>query len=61
VKANDGATTSLNKLIDKGGDIRYGIKLCNKNIGFNGRFYTFPYFLGFLLKRFTMDRDKNNV
>ena len=22
-------------------DIKYGIKLCNKNIGFNGKFYTF--------------------
>ena len=31
----------------------YGIKLCNKNIGFNGQFYTFPYFLTFLLKKFT--------
>ena len=23
-----------------------------KNVGFNGKFYTFPYFLAFLLKRF---------
>ena len=47
VKANDNATTSLNSLIDseKYKDIKYGIKLCNKNIGFNGKFYTFPYFL----------------
>ena len=52
VKANDNSTTSLNKLIDdkKYKDIKYGIKLCNKNIGFNGKFYTFPYFLTFLLK-----------
>ncbi len=54
VKANDGATLSLSKLIEneKYKDINYGIKLCNKNIGFNGKFYTFPYFLTFLLKRF---------
>lgn len=54
VKANDGATISLNNLIDKEKytDIRYGIKLANKNIGYNGKFYTFPYFLTFLLKRF---------
>ena len=54
VKANDGATLSLSKLIEneKYNDINYGIKLCNKNIGFNGKFYTFPYFLTFLLKRF---------
>lgn len=55
VKANDNATKSLNKLIDdneKYRDIKYGIKLGHKNIGFNGKFYTFPYFLTFLLKRF---------
>ena len=54
VKANDGATISLNNLIDstKFKDIKYGIKLGYKNIGFNGKFYTFPYFLTFLLKRF---------
>lgn len=34
----------------------YGIKLCNKNIGFNGKFYTFPYFLAFLLKRFVREK-----
>lgn len=54
VKANDNRTVSLNNLIDsdKYKDIKYGIKLCNKNIGFNGKFYTFPYFMGFLLKRY---------
>ena len=54
VKANDGSTISLRNLIekDKYADIKYGIKLGNKNIGFNGEFYTFPYFLTFLLKRF---------
>ena len=54
VKANDNSTISLNNLIDsdKYSDIKYGIKLCNKNIGFNGKFYTFPYFMAFLLKRY---------
>lgn len=58
VKANDNATISLNNLIDnsKYKDIKYGIKLCNKNIGFNGKFYTFPYFLTFLLKRFLKEK-----
>ena len=58
VKANDNATISLNKLIDsnKYSDIKYGIKLGNKNIGFNGKFYTFPYFLTFLLKRFLKEK-----
>ena len=54
VKATDGATVSLNNLITstKYKDIKYGIKLGYKNIGFNGKFYTFPYFLTFLLKRY---------
>ena len=59
VKASDNETLSLNKLIesDKYKDIKYGIKLCNKNIGFNGKFYTFPYFLTFLLKRFLKEKS----
>lgn len=57
VKATDGATISLNKLIgnDKYSDVSYGIKLCDKNIGFNGQIYTFPHFLTFHLKRFLQD------
>ncbi len=60
VKANDSSTASLNTLIEKElyQDIKYGIKLANKNIGFNGKFYTIPYFLTFLLKRFL--REKSN-
>lgn len=59
VKAKDGSTISLNNLInsDKYPDIKYGIKLCDKNIGFNGKFYTFPYFMTFLLKRFLREKD----
>ena len=54
VKASDNSTKSLNKLTepDKYPEIKFGIKFCNKNIGFNGKFYTFPYFLAFLLRRF---------
>lgn len=51
MKAKDGATISLNNLISYP-DVRFGIKLAHKNIGFNGRFYTIPYFCAFLLKRF---------
>ena len=59
VKASDNSTISLNNLIDndKYKDIKYGIKLCNKNIGFNGKFYTFPYFLTFLLKRYLNEKN----
>lgn len=54
VKAKDGATASLNNLINLASydDIKFGIKLSSKNIGFNGKFYTIPYFCTFLLKRF---------
>jgi hypothetical protein len=59
VKAKDGATASLNNLIkwDSYPDVKYGIKFCYKNIGWNGQFYTFPYFLAFLLKRFLKDKQ----
>lgn len=58
VKAIDGATPSLNNLIesDKYKDIKYGIKLSSQNLGFNGKFYTFPYFLTFLLKRYLKEK-----
>ncbi|MBQ7915700.1 MAG: ATP-binding protein [Firmicutes bacterium] len=58
VKANDASTASLNALIERDtySDISYGIKLANKNIGFNGKFYTFPYFMTFWLKRFLRER-----
>ena len=57
VKAKDGATISLNHLInnEKYSDIHYGIKLAHKNIGFNGKFYTIPYFLAFMMRRFLND------
>ena len=60
VKANDASTPSLNALITKEeySDVRYGIKLANKNLGFNGRFYTIPYFLTFLLKRFLREKQQ---
>ena len=50
----DTAIDLLNNLIDgeEYKDIKYGIKLCNKNIDFNGKFYIFPYFMTFLLKRY---------
>ena len=59
VKSNDGATATLNKLLkeDNYPDIKYGIKFGYKNIGFNGKFYTFPYFLTFLLKRFIAEHQ----
>lgn len=67
VKADDNATPSMKNLLSKKDrikDLGYGIKLCNKNIGYNGSFYTFPYFLTFLLKAFIkeikMTRDQRS-
>lgn len=62
VKANNTATASLKKLTDPANrravsDIKHGIKLCLANIGFNGNFYTFPYFLTFLLKRWLREQE----
>lgn len=58
VKAQNSATASLKNLIekDKYSDINYGIKLCANNIGFNGKFYTFPYFCTFMLKRYMLNK-----
>ena len=53
-------TISLRNLLDnsKYRNIKYGIKLCNTNISFNGLYYTFPYFLTFLLKRYLDEKNK---
>ena len=62
VKANNTSSASLRKLTNPAmrnanGDIKLGIKLCAANIGFNGQFYTFPYFLTFLLKRWIREQE----
>lgn len=58
VKAKDSSTPSLNKLIESENypDIKYGIKLNRGNIGFNGKFYIFPYFVTFLIKKWLKER-----
>ena len=59
VKANNNRAKSLATLIksDKYSDIRYGIKLCNGNIGFNNSIYTFPYFCTFMMKKYLAEQD----
>jgi predicted AAA+ superfamily ATPase len=59
VKAKDGSALSLNKLINNKNlkEIKFGIKLSNQNIGFNDKFYNFPLFLTFLLKRFLREKE----
>lgn len=58
VKATDGKLKSVKTLIndEKIKDIKFGIKLAEKNIGFENNIYTFPYFLTFLLKRFLAEK-----
>ena len=59
VKATDGRPNAMIGLINdpKIDDIKYGIKLVEKNIGFKDNIYTFPYFLSFLLKRFLSEKN----
>ena len=58
VKATDGKLKSVQTLIndEKINDIKFGIKLAEKNIGFENNIYTFPYFLAFMLKRFLTEK-----
>lgn len=60
VKASDGKLKSVNALIsnEKLNDINYGIKLSEKNIGYQNNVYSFPYFLTFLLKRFLSEKSE---
>ena len=58
VKATDGKVKSIKSFIENKNikDINFGIKLAEKNIGFENNIYTFPYFLTFLLKRFLSEK-----
>ena len=58
VKATDGKVRSIKSFIEDKNikDINFGIKLAEKNIGFENNIYTFPYFLTFLLKRFLSEK-----
>ena len=59
VKAANNKSKSLSTLIEseKYSEISYGIKLCNRNIGFENNIYTFPHFCTFLLKRYLKDKE----
>lgn len=59
VKATTGVSLSMRKMVEneKFADVKFGIKLSHNNIGFNGKFYTFPYFLTFLLRRFLKEQS----
>ncbi|HPZ16067.1 MAG TPA: DUF4143 domain-containing protein [Sphaerochaeta sp.] len=59
VKANDGPSRSMQKMVESPiyKDVQYGIKLGHKNIGRTATFYTFPYYLTFLLRRFLSERS----
>ena len=62
VKATDGKVKSIKSFIEDKNikDINFGIKLAEKNIGFENNIYTFPYFLTFLLKRFLSEKKQKN-
>ena len=58
VKATDEKVKSIKSFIEDKNikDVNFGIKLAEKNIGFENNIYTFPYFLTFLLKRFLSEK-----
>lgn len=60
VKASNGAARSLRRLIEdeRYGDIRYGIKLGDTNIGWSDNIFTMPYALTFMLKRFLREKAR---
>ncbi len=53
VKANNNPTNSLNNLINSNlyKDIKFDIKLCNKNIGFNEKILYLPLFLNIFIEK----------
>ena len=61
VKANNNRSKSLRTLIqgEQYEDIRFGIKLCNANVGYANDIYTIPYFCSFLLKRYLHEKFKS--
>ena len=54
VKAGNNSAKSMQNLIrnSRYPDIKHGIKLCAGNVGVGNDVYTFPYFCGFLTKRY---------
>ena len=58
VKSNNNRSRSLRQLIssESYGDIHWGIKLANSNVGIENDIYTFPYFCSFLIKRYLRNR-----
>ncbi len=64
VKTSNSKSKSLNELIknnDKYPLVKYGIKLTNTNIGFNGTVITFPHFCAFLVRRFLEYIDNKEI
>ena len=53
VKAGNTKSKSLNMLVNGKGyeDIRFGLKLCAGNIGYENNIYTLPYFCAFVLRK----------
>ena len=60
VKSTNDRCKSLNHAIHKKeyDDICYGIKFADCNIGFNGKIYTFPFFMTFLLKKYLSEKER---
>lgn len=59
VKSNNNQSKSLSTLIKNKnyGDISYGIKLGNFNVGYANDIYTFPYFCAFKIKEYLKKKE----
>ena len=59
VKSNNDQSKSLSTLIKNKnyGDISYGIKLGNFNVGHANDIYTFPYFCAFKIKEYLKKKE----
>lgn len=60
VKAKNGRSISLNKVIESNEEIDFGIKLSKQNIGFENKIITIPYAVTFLLKEF-LHKEYGNI
>ena len=63
VKSNNHSSKSLRTLIggEKYGDISFGIKLGDLNVGFENQIYSFPYFCAFLLRKYIKEKFSSHT
>ncbi len=63
VKASDGRSKSLKAAMNKYKDVSFGIRVKNKNVGFDDNILTIPHYLAFLLTKDNLNElvKRNNI